>query len=555
VSAAQITLIGFMGCGKSSVGKLLAERLGRVFVDLDQRIEADAGRRVREIFANEGESGFRRREERALRAAVAASEPSVIATGGGACLNAANAELMRTAGRVFYLIADAALLAERLSGATARPLLDHAPGESLQLHISRLLRARHSGYAATGIAIHTEDRSPEEVAAVIEAQMGREPYRVQQGDRTYEVQVEVAAGLETLGRRIRRAWEQGGGCLREPCPLPHSSRVLVVADKRPWTRCGEVVESSLRAAGLQPVVQLLRGGERAKTRSTLARVQDFLLDNGVERRTPVVAFGGGVIGDLVGFAAATVLRGVPVVQVPTTLLAQVDASIGGKVAINHRHGKNLLGAFHPPALVVADQAVLRSLAQREMRCGFGEIVKMALLGAPDLLALLEQTRLPLEDRLLRRAILTAIGLKAEVVRIDPEERDLRRTLNFGHTVAHALERAHGYSRWAHGEAVAVGMLAALRIGVRMGVTPSGLDARVERCLAALGLPVAAPRVDPLALEAGVLHDKKKRDGRISWVLLRGVGDPVITADLPADILREVLVSLTAPQGAVWKGRA
>ncbi len=555
MSAEHIILTGFMGTGKSTVGALLAARMGCPFVDLDGWIETAAGKSVRAIFAASGESGFRALEAQALQAVLAASTRRVVATGGGTCLDAGNAELARKRGWVFCLTAAPDQLAERLAGAGDRPLLDHGPQLTLVDHIASLLRERHSAYAASGIAVSTGGRTPQEVAAAIAAFVGQAPFRLRQGTRAYSVYVDAAGGLEQLGPRLRQAWEQGDGSLQESHPLPPSARVLLVADRRPWKHHGEVLQSSLQQAGLRPDLLLLTGGERAKTRPALARVQDFLLANGVERSTPVIAFGGGAIGDLVGFAAATALRGVPVVQVPTTLLAQVDASVGGKVAINHRRGKNLLGTFHPPALVVADQSVLRSLPPREMRSGLGEVVKMALLGAPGLLARLENSRLPLGNDLLRRAILSAIGLKAEVVRIDPEERDLRRILNLGHTVAHAIERAASYARWAHGEAVATGLVAALRIGVRMGITPRGLDARVEACLAALGLPVAAPGADPGELEAGILHDKKKRDGRVSWVLLRGVGDPLVTADIRTEILREVLSSLVVPPCGAKEERA
>jgi len=279
----------------------------------------------------------------------------------------------------------------------------------------------------------------------------------------------------------------------------------------------------------------------------LARIQDFLLERGVERGTPVVAFGGGVIGDLAGFAAATVLRGLPVVQVPTTLLAQVDSSIGGKVAVDHPRGKNLLGAFHPPSLVVADPELLATLPPRERRCGLAEIVKMALLGSPGLFGALEAAGGEPGPELLGRAIRESIALKAEVVRADPEEAGMRRILNLGHTLGHAIERCSESWRASHGEAVAVGLIGALRLGARTGLTPAALDARVGACLRALGLPVTVPNLRPEAIVAALALDKKRSEGRIAWVLLRELGEPAIRSDVRAQDVAAVAADLTGTE--------
>lgn len=537
----KVIISGFMGSGKSTVAKLLAERLDQPFVDLDEEIERRSGRPIRELFGAGGEAHFRTIERQTLAAVLSDPRALVLATGGGSLLEPEAALCAARAGRVFTLLAAPKTLARRLAAAQDRPMLDRPPGTELEAHIRNLLKARESAYRTTGIGVSSEGRTPAGVAEAILAMLGRSPFRVDHGTRKYRVQTEPG-GVQTLGTSIHAAWQRGDGHVGSPTELPAGAPVLVIADRRPWQHHGAALSQALEAADLRPQLLTIRGGERTKNRTTLARLQDFLLEQGVERRTPVVAFGGGVTGDIVGFAAATVLRGVPLVQVPTTLLAQVDASVGGKVAIDHAQGKNLLGAFFPPTLVVADPLALETLSPREWRCGLAEIVKMALLGSPDLFGHLMAG--PLEPELQRRAILEAIGLKVEIVRLDPQEVGLRRILNLGHTIGHAIERCSGFGRLSHGEAVAVGLVGALRLGVRAGITPAGLDARVELCLSRLGLPTAVPGLDPALLEAALAQDKKRADGRVAWVLLRGLGDPLVRADIAPEAVRAELETIT-----------
>jgi 3-dehydroquinate synthase len=295
------------------------------------------------------------------------------------------------------------------------------------------------------------------------------------------------------------------------------------------------------AGGTRPI--LVPDGERYKTLVTVGRVYEALIEAGADRSVVIVAVGGGVIGDLVGFAAATYLRGVRVVQVPTTLLAQVDSAVGGKVGVNHAQGKNLIGAFHPPALVVADPDVLATLPRREFRSGLYEVVKYGVIASEPLFTRVTESLTALFAR--DAATLAAIvgescRIKASVVAADERESGLRRVLNFGHTVGHALEAVTKYRRYRHGEAVAYGMLAALSLGVQCGVTPADTQARVAQIIAKLGpLPPVAD-VSAKDIIAAVGRDKKRVNGTLHFVAAKNLGETVEITDVTEKDLKAAL---------------
>jgi len=273
-------------------------------------------------------------------------------------------------------------------------------------------------------------------------------------------------------------------------------------------------------------------GEQHKTLDTLRAIYDDLLAAGADRATLIVGLGGGVIGDVAGFAAATFMRGVPFIQAPTSLLAMVDASIGGKVGVDLPQGKNLAGAFKDPLAVFADTDALATLPEIEWRCGMAEVLKAALIGDPPLLDDLPRDPVAGMDPVIARAI----AVKIAVVNQDRLEHGPRAYLNLGHTFAHAIEQVSGYA-WKHGQAVAVGMVAAARLAERRGVARAGLAGRVEVATAALGLPVSLAGLEPADLWDAMGHDKKWRDGAATFVLLEEVGRPVIARDVPrADVL-------------------
>jgi 3-dehydroquinate synthase len=324
--------------------------------------------------------------------------------------------------------------------------------------------------------------------------------------------------------------------------LPFTKKALVVTQAAIAAAYGGRVLQSLRSHGFTAEAFEVLDAEEAKSLHWLERIYDRAIELRLDRRSPVIALGGGVVGDLAGFAAATYMRGVPFVQIPTTLLAQVDSSFGGKTAINHARGKNLIGAFYQPRIVLIDVDTLQTLSPRELRSGLAEVVKYGVIAKPDLFELLEgcTTAGLLQDAtLLTRVVQDCCQIKANVVAVDEHETGIRAILNFGHTFGHAIEAAGGFSTYTHGEAVAIGMVWATDLSQRMGLCDSALLTRVSRLLQSLGLPVALKA--PLeGIRDTLLLDKKAVAGRLRFILVEGLGQVSIRDDVPAQLVEEII---------------
>jgi 3-dehydroquinate synthase len=355
---------------------------------------------------------------------------------------------------------------------------------------------------------------------------------IKAGSSTYEALVGPGASVE-IGAAVERAGLKG--------------RPRVIADRNVWEQFGGPIAASLRALGRDVQVLATDGGEERKTLAGVESMYDWLIDAGTDRGDFLVAVGGGVIGDMVGFVAATFLRGIPVVQVPTTLLAQVDSSIGGKTGVDHRLGKNLIGAFHQPSLVVADTRLLESLPTREYRSGWSEIVKMAMIRDADLFRTLEANAEALlafeQPALLGDVIRRAIELKGQVVGADERESGLRIILNYGHTIGHALEAATGYRHLLHGEAVAIGMRGAGFIARERGTLPATAFAAQQALLGRFGLPNRADGIAADDLLGPLSRDKKARGSTIQWVFSNGIGSVTTARDVTADEVAAALREL------------
>ncbi|MDR7554914.1 MAG: 3-dehydroquinate synthase [Armatimonadota bacterium] len=520
-----VTLVGPMGAGKSAVGAALARRLGWTFVDTDAVITAREGRSIAELFRDRGEAYFRRVEQAVVRE-VARRSRVVIATGGGAIVAAASRRLLHAAGPVVYLRAPLDVLVARVGGDPARPLLGDDPRAAL----ARLLAERERFYTAGTITVDAS-APPEAVADAVVAALDerRRTVRVRAGGVVYDVKVGAGA-LALLGEDLRRLGVRGAAAI-----VTHGALAR---------RFGPMVTAAVEAAGLRPVVLTVPVGERAKHLSQAARVIDRMAAVGLERDTTVLALGGGVVGDLAGFVAGVYMRGVRLVQLPTTLLAQVDSSVGGKTAVNHRRAKNLIGVYHQPALVVADVATLRSLPLREWRAGLAEVVKYAMVLDANLLGLLEQ-HAATGDRwtpaVLEEVVARCVALKAKVVEADEREAGPREVLNYGHTVGHALEAALP-GRFVHGEAVAIGMRVEAALAVRLGLLTAGDAARQDALLARLGLPVAVPAGPVEPLVDALRLDKKRRGGRLRCTLPEGLGRARVGVEVDDAMMREVLLA-------------
>ncbi len=353
------------------------------------------------------------------------------------------------------------------------------------------------------------------------------------GPRSYEIV--VGAGLiASAGREI--------------APILARPRTVIVTDENVARHHLPALGASLDTAGIEHSAIIVPPGEASKSFATLEHVLDRLLDAKVERDDMIVALGGGVIGDLAGFAASVLRRGVDFIQVPTTLLAQVDSSVGGKTGINCRHGKNLIGSFHQPRLVLADTGALSTLAERELRAGYAEVVKYGLINDPAFFAWLEdngEAVLALEGDAIAHAVVTCCKAKAAIVAEDEREAGARALLNLGHTFGHAFEAECGYGdRLLHGEAVALGMIVAFDLSVRLGLAPQEDATRVRRHLASHGLPVSSSDVDCAfsvdALMGHMAQDKKVKAGRITFVLPCGIGKAVLSRDVKDADVRAAL---------------
>jgi 3-dehydroquinate synthase len=324
--------------------------------------------------------------------------------------------------------------------------------------------------------------------------------------------------------------------------LPVTKKALVVTQAAIAAAYRGRVVQSLRAQGFMAEALEVLDAEEAKSLTWLERLYDRAIELRLDRRSPIVALGGGVVGDLAGFAAATYMRGVPFVQIPTTLLAQVDSSFGGKTAINHPRGKNLIGAFYQPRAVLIDVDTLRTLPPRELRSGLAEVVKYGVIAKPDLFELLEgcTTAGLLQDAaLLTRVIRECCQIKADVVAVDEHETSIRAILNFGHTFGHAIEAAGGFSTYTHGEAVAIGMVWATDLSQRMGLCHADLLVRVKRLLQSLGLPIALKaRIE--GIHDTILLDKKAVAGRLRFILVEGLGRVSIRDDVPSQLVEAII---------------
>jgi 3-dehydroquinate synthase len=342
----------------------------------------------------------------------------------------------------------------------------------------------------------------------------------------------------------------GAGLLAQAGPeisrLGVGRKLALVTDPAIQALHGEVVARSLAGAGFDVTTVLLPEGERAKTLEVAAQTWDRLLEAGFDRGSAVVALGGGAVGDLAGFVAATYMRGMHFVQLPTTLLAQVDASIGGKTAIDHPRVKNLIGAFHQPRLVLADTGTLQTLPEREYRSGLAEVIKHGIVLDAAYFYEVERNTPALakrEPQILERIVAGSCRLKASVIERDEQEAELRHVLNYGHTIGHAIEAVTGYARFAHGEAVSLGMVAEAGVAERLGLAEPKTRARQRRLLEAVGLPVREVGEAPERVVEAIARDKKGKDGRVPFVLAPEIGSFRIVFDVPKPVILEALAEL------------
>ncbi len=557
----SIVLVGMMGTGKTSIGRRLAAALGLPFVDADVEIETAAGMTIPEIFARHGEAYFRDGERRVI-ARILADGQRVLATGGGAFINPVTRERVAERGVSVWLKADAEVLARRVRKRSNRPLLQTRDPEKT---IRELSEQRDPIYALADFCLISRDGPHEAmVEAVLDTlERGVETLpRLQHAPKEQALSATPpAAATGPAGRTVvpvelgARRYDIiiGEGLIREAGA--HVARVApraacaIVTDETVARLHLPALEASLDAAGVRHARIVVPAGEGSKCWTTFARVSDEIIAARMERGDLVVALGGGVVGDLAGFAAAVIRRGMRFVQIPTTLLAQVDSSVGGKTAINSEHGKNLVGAFHQPALVLADTSALATLDPREFRAGYAEMAKYGLIDDAPFFAWLEKhwDEVFARGPALTEAIAVSCRSKAAVVARDETEQGDRALLNLGHTFGHAFESLTHFNtaRLNHGESVAIGMGCAYRFSARLGHCAPEDAARVERHLRTVGLPsriadIAGWNIGAQPILDAMHQDKKVERGALTFILARGVGQTFIAKGVPAEAVLDFL---------------
>lgn len=553
MSYGSIFLVGLMGSGKTTVGRALAKKLNKRFIDSDHEIEARTGVSIPVIFEIEGEASFRQREADVIRD-LTAQDNIILATGGGAILNPESRRLLEQRGTVIYLRASIHSILQRTRNDKNRPLLRTAdPRKKLE----ELESQRHPLYQEIAHVVietgrpnvqhlvqHILDKLPSHIPDVpqqavpamnnsaspktsaLTSNAGIQTLHVNLGERSYPIYIgqHLLNDTSILTQAIQ------------------AKRVVIVTNTVVAPLYLSALQQQLQGIGKTVSAVVLPDGEEHKHWATLMQIFDHLLEQKCDRKTCLIALGGGVIGDMTGFAASAFMRGVPFVQIPTTLLSQVDSSVGGKTGINHPLGKNMIGAFYQPQAVLADTATLNTLPDKELSAGLAEVIKHGAIIDTDFFFWIEKNIQALRAKdpaALAYAVARSCEIKADVVRQDEREGGLRAILNFGHTFGHAIESGMGYGNWLHGEAVGCGMVMAADLSCRLGYLDFVSRTRIKQLVEDAGLPVTAPDLGTERWLDLMEVDKKNEGGQIKFILLKPLGSAHITS-APKDKLLETL---------------
>ena len=526
----KLVLTGFMGSGKTSVGQELSRRLGYPLLDTDLLIEEREKMLISLIFKKKGEDYFRS-VERLVVEDVSKQDRTIIATGGGIVKDKRNVENLSQRGIIVWLKTDPEVILRRtMSEGGKRPLLDV---KDPLIEINRLLAEREPLYEQADIVIDTSFITPKEAAQeIIEMLALESEVTVSLKERSYSILIGRKT-LNKLGIRVKEF---------------RPSKVAIITNPTVWALYGDACARSLKEHSIEPLVIAVPDGEEYKELLWVSNIYSELLKARFDRGSILIALGGGVIGDMAGFVAATYMRGIRYIQVPTTLLAQVDSSVGGKTGVNHPLGKNMIGAFYQPSLVLIDVETLKTLPQREFRAGIAEIIKYGVIADREFVEYIEKNRaniIALDDDLMH-VIKRSCEIKASVVEKDEREAGLRAILNYGHTIGHAIETTTGYTRFLHGEAVAIGMCLASDLAVKIGLLQRKEAQRIKTLVRSYGLPTTIPDdIDVSSILDSMEIDKKVKSGQMRFILPVAIGEVEIREVIDRRLITEILMPQTA----------
>ena len=508
----NLILTGPPGTGKTTLGRMCAELLGYDLVDTDEEIARRTGKSISEIFSNQGEDVFRDMENNIL-AEITKRKNIVISLGGGTLLSDINRSLVKAHGILICLRASEANIRARLKNNNDRPLLQNSQTESSSIGV--LLAKRKAHYDSFDLQLNTDDSAIDSLAKHVVEKLMPWRHTVTTNTGGYP----LILGVKALTHLTSMLNNHG-------LPKPH----LIVSD----TNIAPLWGNKLGQQMSIPVIPI-PAGESHKSLETARKLYDQFLLHDLDRSSLILAVGGGVVGDIAGFAAATYMRGMRWVNIPTTLLSMIDASIGGKVGVDLPQGKNMIGAFHPPEMVLADPETLGTLPAHEYNAGLAEVIKHGIIADAELFSLVNVRSLPLSRDLLQKAL----EVKVNIVQRDPFERTERAKLNLGHTVGHGIEAASNY-KLRHGEAIAIGLYAEALLAEQIGIADSGLAAKVAKKLTSLGLPTKCPGLSPLLIRRLMSTDKKKRSGNLYFTLPTSIGTVEYGVTVEEDILTQTI---------------
>lgn len=527
----HIFFTGFMASGKSRTGRALADRLQRPFIDTDAVIVERAGKSISEIFEQDGEQAFRKMERDVIAEICQKDTPQIISLGGGSLTQPENVKAIRSAGTLIRLWAKPEVLSERIGRKNTRPLLANLSDEERLAKIKVMLKEREANYALADFSVESTNELTED--QVIETIL-----RMQNFWKSHALDVNPSSGGRYpifIGKNII----PHSAALLEGLNLNKSHDFLVCTDTTIAKAQYKMLGALRDQAGRSPVFKF-QAGERNKSLHNLNQLYSFMLHRGYTRKSCLLQFSGGVVGDMAGFGAATYQRGIPFIQFPTTLLSMVDSSVGGKVAVNHPEGKNMIGAFYQPRAVVCDLSVLSTLPENEYLAGLAEIVKYGVIYDEEFFTYMEQHVDAIKNHdydVLRHLIFRSCQIKAEVVGIDEKEAGLRAILNYGHTFGHAIEKLTGYNMYSHGIAVSLGMRVAARASVLLGIMSAEAEARQNKLLDALQFPKTYD-VDTEAAWNAMSVDKKAEKGTRVYILPTEIGKVDKVCNIDKEIIQK-----------------